>query len=189
MEVPDTSHVIEFDGASLRNPGPAGCGALIRTLAAAGGHVIWAGSMSLGHGTNNFAGYGGGNRRLGASAQLPGLVVLHCRGDSALVVRQAEGSWQLYEPTLRLLLAGLRGHMESLSVPVTWEARPREENWCADALAGAAMRGSRGDTRELEWWRDEAAQHVATIPVPAYADTTTAINAPHCRAPLVRNAS
>ena len=93
MTVPDSAHVLEFDGAARGNPGPAGCGALLFAPANAGGHVIWAGSAYIGHGTNNTAEYGGGHLGIRAAARLPDLSALHCRGDSALVVRQVQGQW------------------------------------------------------------------------------------------------
>ena len=137
--------------------------------ATAGGHVIWAGSSFLGHGTNNRAEYGGAILGLRASAQLPGLVALHCRGDSTLVVRQAAGRWRLREPSLAPFLAELQVAATVLGVPVTWEVRPREENWRADALASdASRRGQYGDVQCLEWSGPEAIMRINSIPIPPY---------------------
>ena len=58
-EVPDTSHILEFDGASRGNPGPSGAGAILFAPAASGGAVLWATSTFLGHGTNNSSEYQG----------------------------------------------------------------------------------------------------------------------------------
>ena len=175
LEVPATSYTLEFDGASLRNPGPAGAGALILAPAAEGGGVIWASSAPLGEGTNNFAEYSSAIHGLRAAARIPEVLggqlsALHCRGDSALVVRQAEGRWRLHEVSLAPLLSELRAAGGALGIPVTWEARPRGENWRANALAGeAARRSQQGDLRKLEWWGPEAEARIGAFPAPPIA--------------------
>lgn len=84
-EVTATSHIVEFDGASLQNPGPAGAGALIRAPAAQGGGIIWACSAPLGVRNNNHPEYSGAIYPLRAAARLidAPVTALHCRGDRA----------------------------------------------------------------------------------------------------------
>ena len=172
VEVPATSHILEFDGACSNNPGPSGAGALILAPAAVGGGVVWAGTTFLGSGTNNTAEYNGAIFGLRAAAQLADMTALHCRGDSALVARQAAGIWQLREPRLAPLLAGVRAEASSTGVQVTWEVRPREENWRADALAKEAVqRGRQGDAGSYGWWGSDAATRVGSIPHPGQSST------------------
>ena len=58
--------------------------------------------------TNNQAEYGGATLGIRAAAQIAGMVALHCRGDSMLVVCQATGRWQLREPRLQHFFDELR---------------------------------------------------------------------------------
>ena len=194
MEVPPTSYILKFDGAARGNPGPGGAGALMLAPAAEGGHVVWAGALPLGRCTNNHAEYWGANlsfraaarvRELTADAQLPQLTALHCIGDIALVIRQAESQWQLREPKLGPLLADLQSAASALRIPVPWEARPRGVNWQADALAyDAAQRGQNGDCRCLEWWGPDAAARVTEIhPHASCTDRAAAADAQHAPAP------
>ena len=166
LEVPETSHILEFDGASQQNPGPAGAGALIRAPARDGGNVVWACSAPLGPETNNVAEYSGGTLGIQAAARITGnpVAALHCRGDSMLVISQIQGRWQVNEPRLIPLLASLRAAVEALNCPVTLEYRPRAENWRADALAAAAADRSRqGDATVQEWWGANAAARIDEI--------------------------
>ena len=165
-----TSHILEFDGASLGSPGPAGAGAFLRAPAALGGDILWACSCPLGARTTNYAEYSGSFIGVQAAAHLAEIpaTALHCRGDSMLVVRSAEGRWQLNETRLVPLLANLRSAAAALGASVTWEYRPRAENRCADALAGdAASRGSHGGLTSLEWWGPQAAAIVEALAAPA----------------------
>ena len=85
VEVPVTSHIVEFDGASLQNPGPAGAGALIRAPTAQGGGDVWACLAPLGVRTSNHAEYSGAIFSVRAAARLidAPVTALHCRGEHA----------------------------------------------------------------------------------------------------------
>ena len=122
---------------------------------------MWAASAPLGASTNNVAEYDAAIAGLHAAAQISDVAALHCRGYSTLVVRQIEGRWQVNAEHLALLVRQARGLETALGVPVTWEARPREENWRADALASdAAHRCRQRDMESRRWWGEDAAARV-----------------------------
>jgi probable phosphoglycerate mutase len=127
--------VIEADGGSRGNPGPAGYGAVVRDPET--GEVLAERSESIGTATNNVAEYRGLIAGLEAAAEL-GAAEVEARMDSKLVVEQMCGRWQIKHPGLRPLAAqaaGLVGRFDR--VRFSWI--PRERNKHADALANAAM--------------------------------------------------
>ncbi|GAA3772336.1 bifunctional RNase H/acid phosphatase [Micromonospora maritima] len=127
--------VIEADGGSRGNPGPAGYGAVVRDPET--GEVLAERSESIGTATNNVAEYRGLIAGLEAAAEL-GAAEVEARMDSKLVVEQMCGRWQIKHPGLRPLAAqaaGLVGRFAA--VRFVWV--PRERNRHADALANAAM--------------------------------------------------
>lgn len=134
--------VIEADGGSRGNPGPAGYGAVVRD--AGTGAVLAERSESIGTATNNVAEYRGLIAGLEAAAEL-GAAEVEARMDSKLVVEQMCGRWQIKHPGLRPLAAqaaALVGRFDS--VRFSWI--PRERNRHADALANAAMDVAAGRT-------------------------------------------
>lgn len=132
--------VVEADGGSRGNPGPAGYGAVVRDPAT--GEVLAERAESIGTATNNVAEYRGLIAGLEAAAEL-GAAEVEARMDSKLVVEQMCGRWQIKNPGLRPLAAqaaGLVGRFAS--VRFSWV--PRERNKHADALANAAMDAAAG---------------------------------------------
>jgi ribonuclease H / adenosylcobalamin/alpha-ribazole phosphatase len=132
--------VIEADGGSRGNPGPAGYGALVSD--AETGEVLAELSESLGTATNNAAEYSALVAGLrAAAAAAPGADV-EVRMDSKLVVEQMSGRWQIKDPALRSLAESAREAAGPLGdVSYTWV--PRARNARADRLANEAMdRGS-----------------------------------------------
>ena len=132
------SVIVEADGGSRGNPGPAGYGALV--VEAATGEVLAERQGALGVATNNVAEYSGLVAGLTAAAEL-GAVDVEVRMDSKLVVEQMAGRWQIKHPGLRPLAAQAATLVRGFdSVRYTWI--PRERNKRADALANAAMDGA-----------------------------------------------
>ncbi len=132
--------VVEADGGSRGNPGPAGYGAVVRDPET--GEVLAERSEAIGTATNNVAEYRGLIAGLEAAAEL-GAAEVEARMDSKLVVEQMCGRWQIKHPGLRPLAAqaaGLVGRFAS--VRFSWV--PRERNRHADALANAAMDAAAG---------------------------------------------
>jgi len=128
--------VLETDGGSRGNPGPAGYGAVVRD--AATGEVLAELSDFLGHATNNVAEYSGLIAGLRAAAALAPGADVDVRMDSKLVVEQMSGRWQIKHPGMRPLAAQARQAVQSLGrVTYTWV--PRSRNTHADRLANEAM--------------------------------------------------
>ncbi|KAL4362733.1 hypothetical protein GQ457_04G006810 [Hibiscus cannabinus] len=100
------SCILEFDGASKGNPGPAGAGAVLKTDA---GTVICKLREGLGVATNNAAEYRAVILGL-KHALRKGYTNIRVRGDSKLVVMQLQGLWkvkhehmsQLHEQAMKL---------------------------------------------------------------------------------------
>lgn len=132
--------VIEADGGSRGNPGPAGYGAVVRDPAS--GEVLLERAESIGTATNNVAEYRGLIAGLEAAAEL-GAVEVDARMDSKLVVEQMCGRWQIKHPGLRPLAARAAALVDRFdTVRFSWI--PRERNKHADALANAAMDAAAG---------------------------------------------
>ncbi|HEX9353416.1 MAG TPA: reverse transcriptase-like protein, partial [Streptosporangiaceae bacterium] len=85
--------VVEADGGSRGNPGPAGYGAVVRD--AASGDVLAELSASLGTTTNNVAEYSGLIAGLETAGGLAPGADVDVRMDSKLVVEQMSGRWQI----------------------------------------------------------------------------------------------
>lgn len=130
-----TRVVVEADGGSRGNPGPAGYGAVVFD----GDHrtVLAERHASIGRATNNVAEYRGLIAGLTAAAEL-GADEVGVRMDSKLVVEQMSGRWQVKHPDMIPLAAAAREVAARFRrVEYTWI--PRAENAYADRLANVAM--------------------------------------------------
>ena len=127
--------VVEADGGSRGNPGPAGYGAVVRD--ADTGEVLAERAASLGRATNNVAEYQGLLAGLRAAVELAPAAV-EVRMDSKLVVEQMSGRWRVKHPDLQPLHAEGRALARRLPA-VTYGWIPREKNSYADRLANEAM--------------------------------------------------
>ncbi len=127
--------VVEADGGSRGNPGPAGYGAVV--LDAASGDVLAERSEGIGVATNNVAEYQGLIAGLRAAIEL-GATVVEVRMDSKLVVEQMSGRWKIKHPAMKPLAMEAAKLVRQLgSVHFGWI--PRERNKRADRLANLAM--------------------------------------------------
>lgn len=137
--------IVEADGGSRGNPGPAGFGAVV--FDAATRAVLAERSEAIGTETNNVAEYSGLIAGLSAAHELGARRVL-VRMDSKLVVEQMSGRWSIKNPSMRSLAreaTSLRDVFES----VTFEWIPREKNKHADRLANEAMDRAAGKTPKV----------------------------------------
>jgi ribonuclease H / adenosylcobalamin/alpha-ribazole phosphatase len=133
--------VVEADGGSRGNPGPAGYGALVRDPAT--GEVLAEMCDSLGTTTNNVAEYSGLVAGLRAAAELAPGADVEVRMDSKLVVEQMSGRWQIKDPNLRSLASSAQDEAGRLGrVSYVWV--PRARNADADRLANQAMDAAAG---------------------------------------------
>ncbi|MES4887509.1 bifunctional RNase H/acid phosphatase [Streptomyces sp. NPDC096012] len=134
--------IVEADGGSRGNPGPAGYGAVVRD--AASGQTLAEVAEYIGVATNNVAEYRGLLAGLRAAHALDPTATVHVRMDSKLVVEQMSGRWKIKHPDLKPLANEAR----ALFPPdrVTYEWIPRERNKHADRLANEAMdAGAKGE--------------------------------------------
>ncbi len=129
--------IVEADGGSRGNPGPAGYGALV--LDPVTGQVLAERGEAIGRASNNVAEYRGLIAGLEAVAEFEPSVV-DVRMDSKLVVEQMSGRWKIKHPDLRpLALQAQRLAQRLPRVTYTWI--PREHNGAADRLANQALDG------------------------------------------------
>ena len=143
--------VIEADGGSRGNPGPAGYGAVVRD--AVTGAVLAERAGYLGTATNNVAEYNGLIAGALAARAIDPDASIDVRMDSKLVVEQMSGRWKIKHPDMQPLALRARDALRGAEVTLEWI--PRELNKAADALANEAM-----DTRQERIERDHVAEAV-----------------------------
>jgi probable phosphoglycerate mutase len=148
--------IVEADGGSRGNPGPAGYGSVV--IDAATGETLLERAEYIGVATNNVAEYRGLLAGLRAAHELDPSAAVRVRMDSKLVVEQMTGRWKIKHPAMKPLAA------EAARVfppgQVTYEWIPRERNKHADRLANEAMdAGKRG-----EQWDAGASRAASALP-------------------------
>jgi probable phosphoglycerate mutase len=159
--------IVEADGGSRGNPGPAGYGALVRDPVT--GVVLAERSESLGVATNNVAEYNGLIAGLRAAAEIDPGAEVEVRMDSRLVVEQMSGRWKIKHPDMKPLAATAAEAASSFAkVSYTWI--PRERNKDADRLANEAMDRAAG--RPAKSPAKSAAKASRPDPKPAPEKTT-----------------
>jgi ribonuclease HI len=127
--------IVEADGGSRGNPGPAGYGAVV--WSDDHGTVLAETKQAIGTATNNVAEYRGLIAGLEEAAKL-GATDVDVSMDSKLVVEQMSGRWKVKHPDLAVL------HQQATAlstqfgrISYTWI--PRAKNTHADRLANEAM--------------------------------------------------
>jgi probable phosphoglycerate mutase len=128
--------VVEADGGSRGNPGPAGYGAVVRD--AGTGEVLAERAAAIGQATNNVAEYQGLIAGLRAAAAIDPGASVEVRMDSKLVVEQMSGRWKVKHPAMRPL-AREAGELASGFAGLRYTWVPRARNGHADRLANEAM--------------------------------------------------
>ncbi|MFI6595181.1 bifunctional RNase H/acid phosphatase [Nonomuraea sp. NPDC050536] len=131
------TYVVEADGGSRGNPGPAGYGAVVKD--SVDGQVLAEAAEAIGIATNNVAEYRGLIAGLREVLRLGGEgAPVAVRMDSKLVVEQMAGRWKIKNEGLRPLALEARDLATRLRV-TEWTWIPRERNKHADRLANEAM--------------------------------------------------
>ncbi|MER5494318.1 bifunctional RNase H/acid phosphatase [Streptomyces sp. NPDC002454] len=134
--------VVEADGGSRGNPGPAGYGAVV--IDPASGETLAEAAEYIGVATNNVAEYRGLIAGLRAAHALDPAARVRVRMDSKLVVEQMSGRWKIKHPDMKPLAAEAAAVYPAGRVGYEWI--PRERNKHADRLANEAMdAGKRGE--------------------------------------------
>lgn len=127
--------VVEADGGSRGNPGPAAYGSLVRD--ADTNELLATDAEHIGVASNNVAEYGGLVAGLRLAVALNPGAEIEVRMDSKLVVEQMSGRWQIKHADMRRLAAQARAVVDPTQVRYTWV--PRERNKDADRLANEAL--------------------------------------------------
>ncbi len=129
--------IVEADGGSRGNPGPAAYGALVRD--ADTGEVIAERGESIGVATNNVAEYRG--LLLGLErARALGATEVEVINDSELIAHQVNGRYKVKHPDMKPLHAAALAALRDFE---RWSVRPvpRAQNADADALVNQALDG------------------------------------------------
>ncbi|MFI6468308.1 bifunctional RNase H/acid phosphatase [Streptomyces sp. NPDC050528] len=134
--------IVEADGGSRGNPGPAGYGSVV--IDATTGETLAEAAEYIGIATNNVAEYRGLLAGLRTAHALDPSASVHVRMDSKLVVEQMSGRWKIKHPDMKPLAA--EAGQVFPADQVTYEWIPRAQNKHADRLANEAMdAGKRGE--------------------------------------------
>ena len=129
------SLIVEADGGSRGNPGPAAYGTVVRD--GASGEVLVEIGEYIGSATNNVAEYRGAIAGLAKAREIDADARVEVRLDSKLVVEQMSGRWQVKHPDMRELAKEARAIFPAGQVTYTWV--PRAENAAADRMVNAAL--------------------------------------------------
>ena len=135
--------IIEADGGSRGNPGPAAYGALLKD--ADTGEVLAEDGTTIGRASNNVAEYRGLIAGLELAREFAPEADIEVRMDSKLVVEQMSGRWKIKHPDMRPL-AMEANRLAPFGTTYTW--MPREQNKHADRLANEALDGKRSGVTE-----------------------------------------
>ncbi|MGH3417680.1 MAG: reverse transcriptase-like protein, partial [Actinocrinis sp.] len=127
--------IIEADGASRGNPGPASYGSLVRDGDT--GELLAELAETIGRATNNVAEYRGVIAGLEAARRIDPDARVEVRMDSKLVVEQLSGRWQVKHPDMKPLAERARNAFPTAGVTFAWV--PRSLNKHADRLANQAL--------------------------------------------------
>jgi probable phosphoglycerate mutase len=130
--------IVEADGGSRGNPGPAAYGALVKD--ADTGRVLAEEGTTIGVASNNVAEYSGLIAGLRMAAEVAPRADIEVRMDSKLVVEQMSGRWKIKHPDMRPLAMEANA-LAPFGTTYTWV--PRELNKHADRLANEALDGKR----------------------------------------------
>ncbi len=129
--------VIEADGGSRGNPGPAAYGAVLKD--ADTGEVIAERAETIGTATNNVAEYRGLIAGLELAAEHAPGAEIEARMDSKLVVEQMSGNWKVKHPAMKPL-AIEANRLAPFGTTFTWV--PRSQNAHADRLLNEVLDGA-----------------------------------------------
>ena len=133
-------YVVEADGGSRSNPGPAAFGAVV--FDGVTHEVVAERAEYIGKASNNVAEYSGLIAGLEAVRELDPTATVEVRMDSKLVVEQMSGRWKIKHEDMKRLAEVARQVLPPSQVTYTWI--PRAENAAADALVNQALDAATG---------------------------------------------
>lgn len=126
--------VINTDGGSRGNPGPAGIGLVIKSET---GDLIYSHGSYIGETTNNVAEYSALIKALEEARNL-GATNVRIQMDSELIVKQMQGLYKIKQPILQELAAKTLSLLKNFQGYTFTHVR-REFNKEADALVNQAL--------------------------------------------------
>jgi ribonuclease HI len=127
--------IINTDGCSKSNPGPAAIGVVLKDITGKNVAVI---SQAIGVATNNVAEYRAVIAGLEKSLKM-GATEIEIRSDSELMIRQLSGRYKVKSEGLRPLYLKAAKYLLQFQ-KVALKNIPRELNAEADALANEALK-------------------------------------------------
>lgn len=139
-----TRVLIEADGGSRGNPGPAGSGAVLIDFDS--GAILAEIALFIGVATNNVAEYKAVLAAIELANEIAPEAKLLVRMDSKLVVEQMSGRWKVKNEGMQELSAQMHQAIGSRDIQFEWI--PREQNSKADSLANEAMDAESSVTRK-----------------------------------------
>ncbi|MEU9147433.1 bifunctional RNase H/acid phosphatase [Streptomyces sp. NPDC048349] len=176
--------VVEADGGSRGNPGPAGYGAVV--LDPETGETLAERAEYIGIATNNVAEYKGLIAGLRAARELAPDARVLVRMDSKLVVEQMSGRWKIKHPDMKPLAAEAATILPRSQVVYEWI--PRDRNKHADRLANEAMdagkRGKQWEPSASSAALDHGVARALATPAPAGPPGDAAAGAAAVRAAM-----
>ena len=137
--------VVEADGGSRGNPGPAAYGAIVRDGET--GRVLVEVAETIGEATNNVAEYRGVLAGIEHALEVDPDARIEARLDSKLIVEQMSGRWAIKNAALRELALAVR----RLRTDIDYIWVPRAQNTAADRLVNEALDAqSRGEKVRID---------------------------------------
>ena len=150
--------IIEADGGSRGNPGPAGSGAVL--IDSETGSVLAEIAMFIGVATNNVAEYRAVLAAVDVANEIVPEAELLVRMDSKLVVEQMSGRWKVKNEGMQDLFQSMQQSIGDRKISFEWI--PREQNGKADALANEAMDAESSVVRKYVGSPDTSTINVVT---------------------------
>jgi probable phosphoglycerate mutase len=150
--------IIEADGGSRGNPGPAGSGAVL--IDSQTGSVLAEIAMFIGVATNNVAEYRAVLAAVDVANEIAPDAELLVRMDSKLVVEQMSGRWKVKNEGMQDLFQSMQQSIGTRKISFEWI--PREQNGKADALANEAMDAEKSVVRKYVGSADTSTISVVT---------------------------
>jgi probable phosphoglycerate mutase len=150
--------IIEADGGSRGNPGPAGSGAVL--IDSQTGSVLAEIAMFIGVATNNVAEYRAVLAAVDVANEIAPDAELLVRMDSKLVVEQMSGRWKVKNEGMQDLFQSMQQSIGDRKISFEWI--PREQNGKADALANEAMDAESSVVRKYVGSPDTSTINVVT---------------------------
>ena len=127
--------IVQADGGSRGNPGPAAYGTVVSDPA--NGQTVAELAEFFDHATNNFAEYRGAIAGLEYVHSIDASARIEVRLDSKLVVEQMSGRWKIKNDDIRKLALRARDAHDPALVEYVWV--PRADNARADALVNEML--------------------------------------------------